>query len=99
MIFSFEVFKKNVYNFRNWCVSRQLWWGHQIPAYFCIVDNKKNWVIARSKKEALQMFNEKYGNDVEVFQDSDVLDTWFSSAILPFSCFGWPDKVIKKKKS
>lgn len=80
--------------FRNWCVSRQLWWGHQIPAYFCTVNNETNWIVARSKEEALKSFTEKYGNDVEVHQDSDVLDTWFSSAILPFSSLGWPIKVM-----
>lgn len=91
-----------MYIFRNWCISRQLLWGHQIPAYFCIIDGKKDWIAAQSKDDAFKMFTERYGNDVQVHQDSDVLDTWFSSALLPLSSLGWPtevsNKIIKRKK-
>ena len=78
---------------RDWCVSRQLWWGHQIPAYHCKIDNATKWIIARSKAEAFEIASKEYGNNVELQQDNDVLDTWFSSALLPFSSLGWPTKV------
>ncbi|XP_031789446.1 valine--tRNA ligase, mitochondrial isoform X1 [Nasonia vitripennis] len=83
---------------RDWCVSRQLWWGHQIPAYHCKVNNEIKWIIARSKIEALQIAIKKYGDDVKVEQDNDVLDTWFSSALLPFSSLGWPTKATDFQK-
>ena len=80
---------------RDWCVSRQLLWGHRIPAYRCSFDNNDTWLAARSEEEALLLAKKKYGNSVQVEQDSDVLDTWFSSALLPFSAVGWPSQVFK----
>jgi len=68
---------------RDWCISRQLWWGHRIPAWY---DAKGAVYVARSFEEAC----EQAGTD-ELTQDSDVLDTWFSSALWPFSVFGWPE--------
>ena len=82
------------YDFRDWCVSRQLLWGHQIPAYRCSFENNNEWFVARSEEEALKLAKKKYGNNIKVEQDSDVLDTWFSSALLPFSTMGWPSQVI-----
>lgn len=79
--------------FRDWCISRQLWWGHRIPAYCVTNKDVTTWIIARSEKDARLMAEMKYGNDVEICQDSDVLDTWFSSAIIPFVIFGWPKSV------
>jgi valyl-tRNA synthetase len=70
-------------NIRPWCVSRQLWWGHQIPAWY---DAAGNCFVARSREEA-----ERAAGANELTQDSDVLDTWFSSALWPFSTLGWPD--------
>ncbi|GAB4274175.1 MAG: valine--tRNA ligase [Candidatus Promineifilaceae bacterium] len=79
-------------NIRPWCISRQLWWGHRIPAYY--VDGDPNKVIvARSDEEALAQAQEKYGPSVTIKQDPDVLDTWFSSALWPFSTLGWPQNT------
>jgi len=89
-------------NIQDWCVSRQLWWGHRIPAYLVQVegkldrpDNKDNehWIVARSHEEAVQKACEKFEttpDKVTLTQDEDVLDTWFSSGLFPFSSFGWP---------
>lgn len=80
---------------RDWCLSRQLWWGHPIPAYECICGDRVEWIVARSKEEAQEKAIAKFGvtaaDAIEVRQDEDVLDTWFSSSLLPFSVFGWPN--------
>ena len=85
-----ENWEKTYYNWMDniqpWCVSRQLWWGHRIPAWFG--DDGKIYV-AYSEEEAQQ----QAGKDVKLKQDEDVLDTWFSSALWPFSTMGWPDKT------
>lgn len=81
---------------RDWCLSRQLWWGHPIPAYECIYDDRVEWIVARNEEEARQKAMAKFGvieaNAIEVKQDEDVLDTWFSSGLLPFTVFGWPNE-------
>ncbi|XP_053644758.1 valine--tRNA ligase [Cherax quadricarinatus] len=78
----------------DWCVSRQLWWGHQIPAYCVTSEDGEFWVAARSRDDAKSKVAEKEGisesSIVSVCQDEDVLDTWFSSALFPFAAFGWP---------
>jgi valyl-tRNA synthetase len=82
-------------NIQPWCVSRQLWWGHQIPAWYG--PDKKVFVElteAEAKAAALQ----HYGKDVALERDPDVLDTWFSSALWPFSTLGWPDKTPELAK-
>jgi valyl-tRNA synthetase len=73
-------------NIRDWCISRQLWWGHQIPAYYC--QDCGEIIVANSAPEKCS----KCGSAV-LKQDEDVLDTWFSSALWPFSTLGWPDKT------
>jgi len=73
-------------NIQDWCISRQIWWGHRIPAWY---DNDGNIFVANSLKEA----QEQAGEDTKLRQDEDVLDTWFSSALWPFSTLGWPDKT------
>jgi len=78
-------------NIEDWCISRQIWWGHRIPAWY---DQNGNVYVARSKEEAQQ----KAGDNAELNQDNDVLDTWFSSALWPFSTLGWPDKTPELNK-
>ena len=75
-----------MYNIQDWCISRQQWWGHRIPAWY---DDEKNHYVGTSEINV----REKYGlkDDVQLSQDEDVLDTWFSSALWPFSTLGWPD--------
>jgi valyl-tRNA synthetase len=72
-------------NIQDWCISRQLWWGHQIPAWY---DEDGNVYVARNEQDALQQSGGK-----PVKRDDDVLDTWFSSALIPFSTLGWPDQT------
>ena len=71
-------------NIEDWCISRQIWWGHRIPAWY---DKEGNYYVADSIEEA----QEQAGKNVELIQDEDVLDTWFSSALWPFSTLGWPE--------
>jgi len=75
---------------RPWCVSRQLWWGHQIPAWY---DDKGNVFVGETEADALAQAKAKHGHDVALKRDPDVLDTWFSSGLWPFSTMGWPDKT------
>lgn len=89
-------------NYSDWCISRQLWWGHRVPAYECSNGDEKYWIAARNQQEALLKAREKFPatsvDEIVIRQDEDVLDTWFSSALLPFSAFGWPEKVFENKK-
>ncbi len=78
-------------NIEDWCISRQIWWGHRIPAWY---DEENNIYVANNKQEAQQ----QAGDGVQLTQDSDVLDTWFSSALWPFSTLGWPDKTPELEK-
>lgn len=89
-------------NLQDWCLSRQLWWGHQIPAYYIIIEgedggddaNDDYWVCGRTEREAQEKAEKKSpGKKVTLKRDEDVLDTWFSSALWPFSTLGWPDKM------
>lgn len=76
-------------NIQDWCISRQLWWGHQIPAWY---DADGNCYVARSQEEA-----EKLAGKSGLVRDEDVLDTWFSSALVPFSTLGWPSETPELK--
>ncbi|KAK9129008.1 hypothetical protein Syun_017805 [Stephania yunnanensis] len=79
-------------NIKDWCISRQLWWGHRIPVWYVEgKDCEEDYIVARNHEDALQQARKKYGEGVEIYQDPDVLDTWFSSALWPFSTLGWPD--------
>ena len=73
-------------NIEDWCISRQIWWGHRIPAWY---DKEGKYYVADSLEEA----QIQAGSDVELTQDDDVLDTWFSSALWPFSTLGWPEET------
>jgi len=77
-------------NIQPWCISRQLWWGHQIPAWY---GPDKKVFVATSENEAREDARRHYGRDVALERDADVLDTWFSSALWPFSTLGWPDRT------
>jgi valyl-tRNA synthetase len=77
-------------NIEPWCVSRQLWWGHRIPAWY---GPDGHIFVAESAEEAGDQAYERYGRDEDLRQDEDVLDTWFSSALWPFSTLGWPEKT------
>ena len=77
-------------NIQPWCISRQLWWGHRIPAWYG-PDGKV--FVAESEAEARRQAAELYGRDVDLRQDGDVLDTWFSSGLWPFSTMGWPEQT------
>ena len=87
---------KNTYfqwmrNIEDWCISRQLWWGHRVPAWY---DDQGRIVVGRDETEARQRWQEQFGGEApQLRQDPDVLDTWFSSALWPFSTLGWPDKT------
>jgi len=77
-----------MHKIQDWCISRQLWWGHRIPAWY---DDKGNVYVARDEAEARSKHN--IAASIALRQDEDVLDTWFSSALWPFSTLGWPDKT------
>ena len=79
-------------NIQDWCISRQLWWGHQIPAWY---DENENIYVGESEEEIRKRKN--LSNDVRLSQDDDVLDTWFSSALWPFSTLGWPEQTEELK--
>ena len=79
-----------------WCISRQIWWGHRIPAWY---GNDKDIFVAENEKEALKLAKKKYKNkNFKLKQETDVLDTWFSSALWPFATLGWPNKSNDLKK-
>ncbi|KAJ2934525.1 hypothetical protein H1R20_g2582, partial [Candolleomyces eurysporus] len=86
---------------QDWCISRQLWWGHRCPAYFVNIEGReqdanddKNWVVGRTYEEALERATKlAAGKPFTLQQDEDVLDTWFSSGLWPFSIMGWPEKT------
>ena len=90
-----EDFFRWMENIEPWCVSRQLWWGHQIPAWY---GPDKKVFVALSEDEAKAEARAHYGKDVALERDPDVLDTWFSSALWPFSTLGWPDQTAELAK-
>ena len=81
-------------NIQPWCISRQLWWGHQIPAWYGPDDHI---FVGENLKDAKLKAKKHYGKEVELRQDEDVLDTWFSSALWPFSTLGWPEATAELK--
>ena len=79
-------------NIQPWCVSRQLWWGHRIPAWY---DEDGNAYVEETEEAALAAARAKLGDGVTLTRDEDVLDTWFSSALWPFSTLGWPEETAE----
>jgi valyl-tRNA synthetase len=94
-----KVYRDWLVKLNNWCISRQLWWGHQIPAWYVVsktsgeITAETPFVVARSQSQAEIIAREKYGSDIVLEQDPDVLDTWFSSGLWPFSTLGWPENT------
>jgi valyl-tRNA synthetase len=84
-----------MHNIQPWCVSRQIWWGHQIPAWF---GPEGSIFVELDEEAAYTAAIEVYGKDVELVRDPDVLDTWFSSALWPFSTLGWPENTPEVKR-
>jgi valyl-tRNA synthetase len=90
-------------NMQDWCISRQLWWGHRCPAYLLKIEgetadvsNDDSWIVARSLEAAKEQAEQRAGGrPYTLEQDEDVLDTWFSSGLWPFSILGWPEKVSR----
>ncbi len=82
-------------NIQPWCISRQLWWGHQIPAWY---GPDKKYFVALNEEEAKKLAKKHYGKDTELNQDDDVLDTWFSSALWTFSTLSWPEETYELKR-
>ena len=82
-----------MYNIQDWCISRQIWWGHQIPAWY---DEDGNIYVATTESEVRSKY--KLSDDLKLSQDKDVLDTWFSSALWPFSTLGWPEESTDLEK-
>ena len=87
-----KVWENWLENIRPWCISRQLWWGHRIPVWY-VNGSESLHIVAHSEAEAYALARATYGDDVQLTQDPDVLDTWFSSALWPFSTLGWPEQT------
>jgi len=85
-----KVYRNWMENIQDWCISRQLWWGHRIPVWYA---PDGSMFCARTEAEALAQAKEELGADVVLEQDPDVLDTWFSSGLWPFSTLGWPEET------
>ncbi|XP_042443553.1 valine--tRNA ligase, mitochondrial 1-like isoform X1 [Zingiber officinale] len=96
-----QEWKRWLENIRDWCISRQLWWGHRIPAWYVTIEDDQlkdvgsyndHWVVGRNEQEAIIEAKKIFsGKKFEIAQDPDVLDTWFSSGLFPLSVLGWPD--------
>ena len=98
-----KVYRDWLVKIKDWCISRQLWWGHQIPAWYVVsetggeITDNTPYIVAYDEVEAKEKAIAQYGNDIQLEQDPDVLDTWFSSGLWPFSTMGWPQDTADLK--